>query len=106
MKADDLPPGYVQAIDRAFRVMRLWVRDNPTARPAFRLGPPELWIAAPLRALAGKVCQNEDAAILALECLAAEPGLTVAMFGIALQLAKLPVERVSLGELGLNVGSA
>lgn len=105
-KEIDLPPGYAQGIDRALRIMRAWVRAHPRAAPAFRLGPREVWIAAPLRALAHRVCKNEDAAGLVLELLVDEPGLTVAMFGIALQLASLPVERVSLGELGLEVGRA
>lgn len=105
-----LPDGYVRAIETLAHRVRTWFEQVDTERQArFRLGPPEILIAAPLFALP-LVAANDPARVMlsalsGVYACAGEDGPTVFMLRVVLEyLGYAGIEHVTLDELGLQSG--
>jgi hypothetical protein len=105
-----IPEEYVQTIDRTIALLRDWLALRPGFRPAFRLGPRHIMVVSPLEVLADALSVNADAREFCDVAIAAEAategggrGLTVFMFGVCLEMLRLPVERVSIEQLGIAI---
>jgi hypothetical protein len=105
----DIPPGYIEAIQRLAYRIRTWCQSVDVKGAArFRLGPEDVQIVAPLF-LMPQIAANEPAramlaALRGLYALSGESEPTVTMFAVALAALGIEVERVGLHELGLKVG--
>ena len=101
------PPGYVAGIDRAERLTRAWLdRNRKGERPRLRMADSSIFVVAPLDAIAPRVAANARASQLIAYLLRLEPELTVFMLRVAAVRIGLPIETVSLSDLGFAVGQA
>jgi hypothetical protein len=106
MNRDEIPPGYVRCVEHMAAAARAWLADHPGERPTFRFPPKGVMVAAPLDQGAPLVCTNEPAhALVAFVELASASEGTVFQLGIALELAGVDVERVTLEAFTRGLGS-
>jgi len=98
------PPGYVAGIERVERLARGWLdRNRKGERPRLRMADGSMFVIAPLGAIAGRIAANTRARDLLAYLLRMEPDLTVFMLRVAALRIGLPIETVSLSELGFDV---
>lgn len=106
----EFPPGYIAVIDGVVTAYLAWREQFPTAEPPrFALPPSEILLAASLDGPIGpRIAKNPSAReLIDLVCTVASATgdmPTVLMLDCALRLAGVSVERVSLAELGINLG--
>ncbi len=101
------PEGYAKAAELTYRLLLAFRYQEPR----FAFPPKEIALIADLRDVAERLARNDSArAVLALvihHCVK-ETGQapTAMMLRICLEEAEIPIETVSLSDLGLSVGRA
>lgn len=100
MRADP-PEPYVKAVEAMANVIRAAIASG--SRPRLRMPPDEVWLVAPIAALADRLALNAAAHVLLAQF--GDSGQTVMMLRVALKLLGVQYETVTLGELGIEVGS-
>ncbi len=113
VQTGETPPAYIAAIDGIVTAYLAWREQFPTAEPPrFTLPPREILLAASLDGPIGRrIAKNPSAReLIDLVCMVASATgdmskmPTVMMLDIAMRLAGVSIERVSLAELGITVG--
>ena len=98
----EIPPAYVAAVKRL--IARLQGHLDRGLKPAFRLPPKDVYVIATIIDVAGAICANDDATSIVHDLDNGEN--TIAMLDAACQMCGVPVERVSLEQLGLRIPAA
>lgn len=100
----EFPPGYIRIVERLGADLGAWIKAGREP-PLFALPDKAIMLAASLEHVGARVVRNDAAReFLAMAIAAGEKdgGTTVFQLGVALEVLGVPIERVTLSELGLS----
>ena len=102
MGRDEIPPGYVEGVQKLASVLRAGVARG--LRPVFRSPSKDIMVIGTLEGVGKRFACNDDARALLKEMLEApiEGGGTVFMMRVALDLAGVKVLPCTLKDLGIT----
>lgn len=110
-KTGKMPPLYGETCDAMAFALRMWCHHFPNATPRFTLPDKDVALIGALDHACARIAKNQEATdIVRMVCHAAvmlggdRNMPTVMMLQAVLENAGVPIERVSLGELGLTQG--
>jgi hypothetical protein len=102
-KKTDIPPEYYRACSELVDAVVAWGKRTGLM-PRFRMPPEDVTVIVTLSGIVDRVALNDAARDLVAELNRRPvPEATLAMLEVALKVCGVPVERVALDELGIQL---